>query len=898
MSQSLEVENQLIEMLIIYFSRSNQVPTHEILEQKAEELARFSQFDGDLTYVVEKVKTAIDTRVGAGEVIVDNSNPHDRNWPQKREIDWTYFNAYERYLKLGGWPPAAVEAIATSSERILGLLRDPKDTAAWKRRGLVIGHVQSGKTANYLGLITKAADAGYKVIIVVAGIHNNLRRQTQQRIEEGFIGRTTDPARHKERIGVGQADIHYPCPVTFTTVVNDFNKKVADSTYSEIKDFSKPIVLVIKKNVSTLKALHEWLDRLNARGGIIGDHPMLMIDDEADNASINTNKEENDPTKTNAWLRKILSLFAKSCYVGYTATPFANIFINPDAYTDDVKEDLFPSDFIYALDAPNTYFGPHKVFLDENTGEIVLRKIYDCEEYIPLKHKKELIVKRLPDSLLYAFKTFVLAKAIRNLRGQKNRHCSMLINVSRFVPVQRQIRDLLGIYAKSLRESIKANYAMSEAVSLKDSYMRSLKDIFESEYSNCGFSWSEVKKELYAAFETLGLFVINSESEDHLDYLGHEKAGAGLTAVAIGGFTLSRGLTLEGLCVSYMYRNTQMYDTLMQMGRWFGYRLGYEDLCRIFLSPESISWYEFIADKTEELRKQIRIMRRDNLTPRDFGLYVETHPDTLKITAANKMRNAVKKSVHISYCGKLREAYRLSKHEAIHWENMSLINSFCKDKVGAKWIKDNNKTPRGWYALGLETSLIYDFIANFVVEKSWQIEKDNILEFINEIINEYDTSDVVFISQDDDNPTLDCFRSGTETRSCISYGEFWETAKDRVASRGDEKIGLSSEQIEEAEKLAEDDEAKSGPSDAHYRRVRGKPLLMIHFLRILDRENRNADGSINYGADPVMERVPTFGISFPYGDYSKTITVAGNRVWALNPYTVDELEYQEDDSDD
>lgn len=884
-------------MLTIAFRSSSETPTKEVLWEKAKALAQaFFQFDGDLSYVVEKVRTAIDTRVGAGEVIVDNSNPHDRNWAKKREIDWTYFDAYERHLRQGGWPPAALEAIATSSGRILGLLRDPQDPEGWKRRGLVIGHVQSGKTANYLGVITRAADAGYKLIIVVAGIHNNLRRQTQERIEEGFIGRTTEPARNKERIGVGKADKNYPCPVALTTVVSDFNKKTADSTISEIRDFSKPIVLVIKKNVTTLKALYEWLAPLNASGGIIGDVPMLMVDDEADNASINTSKDENDPTKTNAWLRKILSLFAKSCYVGYTATPFANIFINPDAYADEVKEDLFPSDFIYALDAPNTYFGPNRVFLDDDINEIALRKIYDCEEYIPLRHKKEWDVKSLPEGLLYAFRTFVLAKAIRNCRGQKNRHCSMLINVSRFVSVQRQVRDLLGIYEKSMREAVKANYAMPENVSSHDPYIRSLKEIFEREYSGCGFSWNEVKKELYTAFETLELFVINSKSEDQLDYRAYEKAGAGLTAVAIGGFTLSRGLTLEGLCISYMYRNTQMYDTLMQMGRWFGYRPGYEDLCRIFLSPESISWYEFIADKTDELRKQIRIMRRDNLTPREFGLYVETHPDSLKITAANKMRNAFKKVVSISYCGKLREAYRLSKDTAIHSRNQTLVNTFCIGKFGADWEKDD----RGWFARDVDISRIHDFMAQFEVEKSWEDEKRNLLSFLDEISTSYPRGDVVLVSQNDNNETFGSFAGDPEKRSCISYGGYWATAKDRVASRGDEKIGLSKTQLEEARQYAESDGAKSGPSDAHYRRAREKPLLMIHILRVLDRENRNEDGSINYDAAPVMgmEKVPTFGISFPYGDYSKTITVAGNKVWAANPYAMEDLEYSEDDSDD
>ena len=188
----------------------------------------------------------------------------------------------------------------------------------------------------------------------------------------------------------------------------------------QINDFSKPIILVIKKNVRTLDALHKWLKAMNARGdGRISDVPMLMIDDEADNASINTNKDDIKPTRTNAAIRTILGLFTKSCYVGYTATPFANIFINPEAYDDEAREELFPKDFIYSLDAPTTYFGPDKVFLDEATSGVVLQRINDCEEYLPFSHKNASPVPELPPSLYRALDQFIVARAIRNLRGQE-----------------------------------------------------------------------------------------------------------------------------------------------------------------------------------------------------------------------------------------------------------------------------------------------------------------------------------------------------------------------------------------------------------------------------------------------------------------------------------------------
>ena len=257
------------------------------------------------------------------------------------------------------------------STKIVGHLQDPTSEGDWDRRGLVIGHVQSGKTANYMGVIARAADTGYKFIIVIAGIHNNLRKQTQERIDEGFVGRSSEPGNRVD-VGVG-INRDYPYPAALTNIHHDFNKNTAAQSGWRINDFTKPIVLVIKKNVRTLNSLHNWLKEMNAQGhGRISDVPMLMIDDEADHASINTNRVDIDPTRTNEMIRKILRLFAKSCYVGYTATPFANIFINPESYGDEeVYKELFPRDFIYSLDPPSTYFGPERFFLDEdeNAGD-------------------------------------------------------------------------------------------------------------------------------------------------------------------------------------------------------------------------------------------------------------------------------------------------------------------------------------------------------------------------------------------------------------------------------------------------------------------------------------------------------------------------------------------------
>lgn len=232
-----------------------------------------------------------------------------------------------------------------------------------------------------------------------------------------------------------------------------------------------------------------------------------------------------------------------------------------------------------------------------------------------------------------------------------------MVNVSRFVPVQRAVRDFLSLREKKIREAVKANYRMPEASSSQNEYMQALRQAFDEQYSGTEFAWPEVKKALNSVFENLHLYVINSKSDESLDYGRYEKDGVGLTAIAVGGLSLSRGLTVEGLTVSYMYRNTKMYDALMQMGRWFGYRPGYQDLCRVHLSHDSIDWYAHIAEASEELVQQVKRMRRDKLSPKDFGLYVRSHPDSLLVTAANKMRSGEVLTIEQSFSGLSRPLF-------------------------------------------------------------------------------------------------------------------------------------------------------------------------------------------------------------------------------------------------
>ncbi|MCL2074958.1 MAG: Z1 domain-containing protein [Betaproteobacteria bacterium] len=887
----MTTEQHIANALISVLADMPEAPTREQVEEKARQLAEVVfGYTGDLRNIVTEAMISTDTRMGEGVSLVDVTARHDDQWVYKRnDITWIYAEAYRKFLLSEGWSPRMIQSLSDVTARILVHLQDPlSEGTTWNRRGLVIGHVQSGKTANYTGLIARAADAGYKFIIVIAGIHNNLRKQTQQRIDEAFIGRSSNPDDRRSNIGVSLRTKDYPYPATLTNINEDFNKHTAAKSGWRINDFSKPIILVIKKNVRTLDALHQWLKELNTKGGDgrISDVPMLLIDDEADNASINTNKDDLDPTRTNAMVRRILGLFAKACYIGYTATPFANIFINPDAYDDEVREELFPRDFIYCLDAPNTYFGAKKVFLDrdidqDEEGDPYVRPINDCENFIPYAHKRDDSVHELPPSLYRALDEFIVARAIRNLRGQAQKHCSMMINVSRFVPVQRAVRDLLSLRSERIRDAVRANYAMPDEVSSQNVYLQDLKRAFDAEYANTEFTWTEVKGALNVVFDHMFLYVINSKSDDVLDYARYEKDGTGLTAIAIGGLSLSRGLTIEGLTVSYMYRNTRMYDTLMQMGRWFGYRPGFEDLCRIHLPHDSINWYSHIAQAADELVLQVKRMRRDGLSPRQFGLYVMAHPDNLLITATNKMRGGQRVSLRQNFSGRMLESYIVSTDQDVNASNFALIEKYWRDGFGGLEPADSGK---GIVFCDVPVERIEEFLNDFRAHNQFADRKADIIAYLRAMSEQYKVGDVLLISPHGGNKKPykpnDQSRAGTNIQ-----GSAWRLNKDRVASRGDEKLGLSAEQHAAAEALAASEKNPVAPSDTHYREIRNKPLLMIHSLS--PHGNPCANGSI-----------AAFGVSFPSGHYDKEIEVVANHVWIQQMLGYADNPDEEDDYDD
>lgn len=843
--------------------------------------------------VIRTIESRLVTTMDKGVSLVDKDSGHDEEWVnEKEDLNWNYWNEYREQLLLEGWGDKVLFSLGEVTDRILGLLKDPGTPGNWDRRGLVVGHVQSGKTANYIGLISKAADVGYRFIIVIAGIHNNLRKQTQIRVDEGFVGLSGDGDRIS-RVGVGQRNLSRRDPVPLTNTASDFNKKVAGSLSNALELYEqagRPAIMVIKKNVTTLKRLYSWLTDLNAdQNGQISKIPMLLIDDEADNASINTNKADLDPTKTNAWIRQLLKLFNRSCYVGYTATPFANIFINPNDENEMVGDDLFPNDFIYCLDAPSNYFGADKVFLDEGISRTVLRTIADAEDYIPLSHKRHDSIPDIPPSAKEALQAFILAKAIRNIRKQDKKHCSMMVNVSRFVDTQRQVREHISHYLSGLQDAILANYKKPANEALRSSIMTEMKTVYENEYSECPESWDMIQGALYQAAEGIKIYLINSKSDEALDYGKYEERGDALSALAIGGLSLSRGLTLEGLTVSYMYRNSKMYDTLFQMGRWFGYRPGYDDLCRVYLSEDSQGWYAHIAEASEELRQQIKQMRRDGFSPRDFGLYVRAHPDTLIVTALNKMRNTEKRTFKIHFDGTQAETFVLPAAEDIRQRNIEEMASlYSKLNINSGDKRIDTEDGVVWRGIPFEN--VIEFMEGFRFHKGLHVKginyKDAFLSYTREVSDRHPLWDVAFVSLKQGSPADDRLPMSVQKRqvgrlegvikTTSEEAGWWVGNKQKVAGTGVERIGLNEKEITEAEKIAWENGRREKPTDRDYRHrnVRGRPLLMLHLLELFNKFEDNVE--------VLAEKMPAVGFSFPATGDTRTVECVVNKVWLEN----------------
>ncbi|MFE1077436.1 Z1 domain-containing protein [Nocardiopsis alba] len=647
---------------------------------------------------VESIATV--TQEETGGLVDDDPTSHVK-WLDELRADpgkeWPFWDRYAEYLKKHQkLPLQVVQVLDDTTTKVLGELESPDREGEWQRRGLVIGDVQSGKTGQFIGLAAKAADAGYKLIVILAGVLDDLRAQTQTRVDKGLLGYDTSrqqQVRGRHKIGVGKMrGFKHPDINSLTTqkLKGDFNKNFAQQLGFKIG--GTPVVLVIKKHQSIINHVTEWMSSMHGEevgGGKskVRDVPLLLIDDEADNASINTNKAGDDPTSINRSIRGLLNAFEKASYVGYTATPYANIFIDPNVDDPEHGKDLFPESFALTLHPPSNYFGPERLFglvgddgEDEKEPLPLTRDINDANSWVPDGHKASLVIgKTMPESLKKAMDAFVLGCAARRARGKKDDIKSMLVHVTRFKKVQEQVAEQVLGYLLEIQQDIASRFGTNAQRRL-DRFQELWEKDFETTTKHFPtedakrLKWKQVKDHLPEAVGRIEVRKVNGDAKDALEY--EQRQGTGWSVIAVGGQKLSRGLTLEGLTVSYYLRLSSTYDTLLQMGRWFGYRPGYEDLCRLYTTKTLINRYRWITQATAELRRDIDEMGVLGESPKSYGMKVMDGPLGLAITAPNKRRDGT--SVRLSFSEELAETTVFDLTGKVPERNRKVLTEFSQ----------------------------------------------------------------------------------------------------------------------------------------------------------------------------------------------------------------------------
>lgn len=740
----------------------------KIIKEKIESAPEFK--DVDLKNLFEVIRS--ECGIGKGEITVMSDDIDPWLSEEKGNINFELWNRYKLFMSQND-PSFPVNDLDDFTDKILNKCVNPKDPNSWDRRGMVVGHVQSGKTSNYVGLINKATDAGYKVIIVIAGTISSLRRQTQERIDAGFIGRSSSAfIRENENrlIGVGKLKVEtdiYSLTSSYykSGDEGDFSQSVANRLNIPIG--KNPVVFVIKKNKSILENLIDWFSKNENIKSIDGtpklfEVPALIIDDEADAASVNTAKNYNQVKTINKLIRTLLNVFNQNTFIGYTATPYANLFISQDHNQDlttivknkeyKIGEDLFPRDFIINLKAPTNYIGAAKIFGFENPNGTenepldIFRAIDDFDP--PFfrtinKNNKADLPEYLPKSLERAVKSFILTCAIRRVRGHEKKHNSMLIHVALLVKWIDRVAYLVNDKMREYKNAIDSNdeLLLIELEHLYESdFLPTTENVLENlDYTDIRIkthSWEEVKKELKKATSKIEVRSVHgTRSTTNLEYhnieeIDYSRYDNGFSVIAVGGSRLARGITLEGLSVSYYLRTTKMYDSLMQMGRWFGYRPGYVDLCRLYTTDQIFEWFNHITMATEEMRDDFDEMTAALQKPKDFRLKVRNHHGLMTITSLSKMQYSDK--IEISFSGTNPQTYQLLKTKSAIENNFKqfkeLLNIGNKKHEIIKH-KETDSIPRYVLVRDFEKEKIAYFLDNYKIDLP-KIKNANLGEYI------------------------------------------------------------------------------------------------------------------------------------------------------------------------
>ncbi|MGD6966402.1 Z1 domain-containing protein [Rossellomorea vietnamensis] len=696
------------ELYRIYKNHGMQDPLIRAISDTEKNLTNdLGQIDEDL-----KESLALEAYAKYGSFNVEKpgvlKGPEAFNWEGDSRGYSYFWPRYEKYLlNEKNWEDDTVSSIDVSTNEILDCIGNPKAKENFDNRGLVLGYVQSGKTANFTGLINKAFDVGYRLIIVLAGMHNDLRTQTQLRLEKEVVG-TIDPITN-ERQGVAKIKTGGTQIETWTTPQED----ISTANAIGIRNLEKPILAVVKKHKDVLPNLIDLIRNSINMSGV--NPPTLIIDDEADQASVDTGNKTK-PSTINKQIRELLSLFDKKAYVGYTATPFANLLINAEANHKDVGMDLYPKDFAISLPKPKDYCGPDEFFNTsgymEDNKPMYIRYLSETDvsllDDITSKDDTD-IFKQVPPTMEEAVLSFLLTIALRNLRGHKNEHNSMLIHTSRFTDIQNTMCSVIEKFYKKLSNEVLYDSDSKYIDKLRDLYEEDIIPVQSfnefSEENPIVYPWVEVFIEVRKIIGKVEVMEINGESDDALEYEKHKENG--LNVIVIGGNKLSRGLTLDGLSISYYYRNSAMYDSLMQMGRWFGYRKGYMDLCRIYTSKDLADNFEHLSNVMSELREEFKKYDKLDVTPEEYAAKMKDH-ESMSVTSPNKMRAAEKTP---NYSNSLQQTRIFDKDKAFYDRNMEatlkLLNNIDEQ------FKVKEGSTRYHIAKQIPSTTIIEFLSNY-----------------------------------------------------------------------------------------------------------------------------------------------------------------------------------------
>ncbi|QLY81795.1 Z1 domain-containing protein [Clostridium intestinale] len=869
-NNNVKAFESIIKGQILHLYKANSVTEAQVLEIANRSRIVIQVSDEEFEQAIKNIHSNMSITMDEGVLIKGDEDYIEWYDSRRAEIELKFWNRYKEYLTIKkGWNESVVNTIDKVSNDIVALLGDPKVEGSWKRRGLVIGEVQSGKTANFTAICNKATDVGYDVIIILTGTIESLRKQTQERQDSDLVGFDSykllnDRGVDNRRIGVGEINKQIRL-MTFTSTRYDFKSAIIENVGLSLDSCKDTALFVVKKNKKILENLEQWLIDHNANENGKIDSSVLIIDDESDNASVNTKEEEN-PAAINKCIRNLLKCFMRESYVAVTATPYANIFINDESSEvaeGNFGQDLFPKDFIYCLAPPSNYIGAKDIFLTDGKYYDSLEVIDDAEEVIPTKHKSSFQLSDIPDSLRDSVYHFILVNAIRDKDGDTNSHRSMLVNVSRFTNVQNQLADYLGDWLELIRRNLNGFACLPIEESIKNQYIKDIYEIWKK-YDferNCSYKWEEIRGEyLIKAIFTIKVQAVNQSTRaTSLDYSQYKNEG--LRVIAVGGNSLSRGLTLEGLCTTYFYRNSQAYDTLMQMGRWFGYRPGYENLFRIWMTPTAIEWYGTICNATEELKREISKMNRKKFTPKQFGLKVKEDPQSLIVTARNKMKHTkviekyIEKEVDIS--GRVIESVNIEISNRIIKNNISCILSALRSIHDKQISQDEHNGTI--LVKHLEKELVLDLISRFItpeaVINNLAYNKNTLIDYISEA-GHLENWNLVIPSVNRNDSIQKVEIDGKEyTFNKIkrlltnTENKFISVIKKngRIITGNSLKIGLDSDEKMKIEADFKDNNPELKITDSDYLYNGRDPIIFIHFIDVSDFKEKNP--AINYEAD-------------------------------------------------